>query len=312
MKKILFSFLATVVLVSCGDKGDDNVDYQTNRLVKKVTSKNKNGNLEEVITFTFQGGRPISQHSSYYKDGVQTGTTQVTTIHYEGNLVKKVKTENAGRKNFEENNYFYENGKLSRSTEKRERNDYTTTYEYSYTNNQVTTVLKSYPTTIYLKSGGTQSGTRYTERQFTYNGNTVIEVKTGYEKDLNGVVVTNTVSSNSTQTITYTLSGGNVVKKVEETEYSTTVREFTYDTKRNPFHYMTDFVEPDPTNFLDANNGKNNILTYKNTHEYNGTKEETLISFEHTYNADGYPTIVKLYTEENGVREFNSTIEYEY
>ena len=123
MKKILFSFLATVVLVSCGDKGDDNVDYQTNRLVKKVTSKNKNGNLEEVITFTFQGGRPISQHSSYYKDGVQTGTTQVTTIHYEGNLVKKVKTENAGRKNFEENNYFYENGKLSRSTEKRERND---------------------------------------------------------------------------------------------------------------------------------------------------------------------------------------------
>jgi len=312
MKKILFSFLATVVLVSCGDKGDDNVDYQTNRLVKKVTSKNKNGNLEEVITFTFQGGRPISQHSSYYKDGVQTGTTQVTTIHYEGNLVKKVKTENAGRKNFEENNYFYENGKLSRSTEKRERNDYTTTYEYSYTNNQVTTVLKSYPTTIYLKSGGTQSGTRYTERQFTYNGNTVIEVKTGYEKDLNGVVVTNTVSSNSTQTITYTLSGGNVVKKVEETEYSTTVREFTYDTKRNPFHYMTDFVEPDPTNFLDANNGKNNILTYKNTHEYNGTKEETLISFEYTYNADGYPTIVKLYTEENGVREFNSTIEYEY
>ena len=312
MKKILFSFLATVVLVSCGDKGDDNVDYQTNRLVKKVTSKNKNGNLEEVITFTFQGGRPISQHSSYYKDGVQTGTTQVTTIHYEGNLVKKVKTENAGRKNFEENNYFYENGKLSRSTEKRERNDYTTTYEYSYTNNQVTTVLKSYPTTIYLKSGGTQSGTRYTERQFTYNGNTVIEVKTGYEKDLNGVVVTNTVSSNSTQTITYTLSGGNVVKKVEETEYSTTVREFTYDTKRNPFHYMTDFVEPDPTNFLDANNGKNNILTYKNTHEYNGTKEETLISFEYTYNADGYPTIVKLYTEENGVREFNSTVEYEY
>jgi len=315
MKRILLSLLATVALVSCGDKGDDNVDYQTNRLVKKVTSKNKNGNLEEVITFTFQGGRPISQHSSYYKDGVQTGTTQVTTIHYEGNLVKKVKTENAGRKNFEENNYFYENGKLSRSTEKRERNDYTTTYEYSYTNNQVTTVLKSYPTTIYLKSGGTQSGTRYTERQFTYNGNTVIEVKTGYEKDLNGVVVTNTVSSNSTQTITYTLSGGNVVKKVEETEYSTTVREFTYDTKRNPFHYMTDFVEPSPTNFLVAGNGKYNILTYKNTYEPKtaGTKRETLRAYEYTYNADGYPIVAKQYKEKgNGAREFQGTKEYEY
>ena len=312
MKKILFSLLATVVLVSCGDKGDDNVDYQTNRLVKKVTSKNKNGNLEEVITFTFQGGRPISQHSSYYKDGVQTGTTQVTTIHYEGNLVKKVKTENAGRKNFEENNYFYENGKLSRSTEKRERNDYTTTYEYSYTNNQVTTVLKSYPTTIYLKSGGTQSGTRYTERQFTHNGNTVIEVKTGYEKDLNGAVVTNTVFSYDTNTITYTLSGGNVVKEVEENPYSISIEEYTYDTKPNPFHYITNFVEPDPTSFLEVHNGKNNILTYKNTHEHNGKKDETLISFEYTYNAAGFPTIVKQYKEENGTREFLGTTEYEY
>ena len=41
-------------------------------------------------------------------------------------------------------------------------------------------------------------------------------------------------------------------------------------------------------------------------------KEETLISFEYTYNADGYPTIVKLYTEENGTREFRGTTEYEY
>lgn len=314
MKKILFSFLATVVLVSCGDKGDDNVDYQTNRLVKKVISKNKNGNLEEVITFTFQGGRPISQHSSYYKDGVQTGTTQVTTIHYEGNLVKKVKTENAGRKNFEENNYFYENGKLSRSTEKRERNEYTTTYEYSYTNNQVTTVLKSYPTTIYLKSGGTQSGTRYTERQFTHNGNTVIEVKTGYEKDLNGVVVTNTVSSNSTQTITYTLSGGNVVKKVEETEYSTTTREYTYDTKHNPRYEMIGIFNPDPTKTLEAYNGKNNVIKEKyNYTEKSGSRKIVFIyTSEHTYNADGYPTIVKLYKEENGTREFLVTTEYEY
>ena len=312
MKKILFSLLAVATLIGCG-KNDDNGSDSANHLVKKITAKNKNGNLEEVITFTFQGGRPISQHSSYYKDGVQTGTTQVTTIHYEGNLVKKVKTENAGRENFEEN-YFYKNGELSRSTEKRERNDYTTTYEYSYTNNQVTTVLKSYPTTIYLKSGGTQSGTRYTERQFTHNGNTVIEVKTGYEKDLNGVVVTNTVSSNGTQTITYTLSGGNVVKKVEETEYSTTTRDYTYDTKHNPRYEMIGIFNPDPTKTLEAYNGKNNVIKEKyNYTEKSGSRKIVFIrTSEHTYNADGYPTIVKLYTEENGVREFNSTIEYEY
>ena len=78
---------------------------------------------------------------------------------------------------------------------------------------------------------------------------------------------------------------------------------------------MGDLVEPNPTRFLDANNGKNNILTYKNTYEHKtvGTKDETLISFEYTYNADGYPTVIKQYKKEgNGVREFNSTIEYEY
>ena len=310
MKKFLLSLLAVATLVACS-KSDDNGDDSASQFVKKITTKDKDGKLKDVIAFTYEGGRPISQHSSYYKDGVQTGTTQVTTIHYEGNLVK---TENAGRKNFEENNYFYENGKLSRSTEKRERNDYTTTYEYSYTNNQVTTVLKSYPTTIYLKSGGTQSGTRYTERQFTHNGNTVIEVKTGYEKDLNGVVVTNTVSSNGTQTITYTLSGGNVVKKVEETEYSTTTREYTYDTKHNPRYEMIGIFNPDPTKTLEAYNGKNNVIKEKyNYTEKSGSRKIVFINTsEHTYNADGYPTIVKLYKEENGTREFLVTTEYEY
>ena len=307
MKKILFSLLAVATLIGCG-KNDDNGSDSANHLVKKITEKDEDGNLKEVITLTYQGGRPVSYSEAYYENGVQTGTTQVTTFQFDGRFIKQAKRENAGIDNYVQN-FTYENGKLVTKTEKYESDYRTYTYQYSYVGNQLTNVLKSHPTTIYV-NGATQSATYYEERQFTYRGNTVIEVTTRYEKDLNDAVVTRT--SYGTDTTTYTLSDGNVVKKVEESRYSTTVREFTYDTKRNPFHYMTDFVEPDPTNFLDANNGKNNILTYKNTHEYNGTKEETLISFEHTYNADGYPTIVKLYTEENGVREFNSTIEYEY
>ena len=307
MKKILFSLLAVATLAACS-KNDDNGSDSANHLVKKITEKDEDGNLKEVITLTYQGGRPVSYSEAYYKNGVQTGTTQVTTFHFDGRFIKQAKRENAGIDNYVQN-FTYENGKLVTKTEKYESDYRTYTYQYSYVGNQLTNVLKSHPTTIYV-NGATQSATYYEERQFTYRGNTVIEVTTRYEKDLNDAVVTRT--SYGTDTTTYTLSDGNVVKKVEESRYSTTVREFTYDTKRNPFHYMTDFVEPDPTNFLDANNGKNNILTYKNTHEYNGTKEETLISFEYTYNADGYPTIVKLYTEENGVREFNSTIEYEY
>ena len=307
MKKILFSLLAVATLIGCG-KNDDNGSDSANHLVKKITTKNKDGKLEKVITLTYEGGRPISHSTTDYVNGVQTGTTRVTTLHYEGRFIKQSKRENAGRDNFVQH-FTYQGEKLVTETEKYERNDYTTTYQYSYAGDQLKSVLQSRPTTIYV-NGDVQSGTYYEERQFTYRGNTVIEVTTRYKKYLNGTVVTDT--SYGTNTITYTLSGGNVVKEVEENSYSNYVEEYTYDTKPNPFHYMTNFVEPDPTSFLEVHNGKNNILTYKNTHEHNGKKDETLISFEYTYNAAGFPTIVKQYKEENGTRKFLGTKEYEY
>ena len=308
MKNFLFSLLAVATLIGCG-KNDDNGSDSANYLVKKITEKDEDGNLEEVITLTYEGGRPISHSTTDYVNGVQTGTTRVTTLHYEGRFIKQSKRENAGRDNFVQH-FTYQGEKLVTETEKYEGNDYTTTYQYSYAGNQLTNVLKSRPTTIYV-NGDVQSGTYYEERQFTYRGNTVIEVTTQYEKDLNGAVVTDT--SYGTNTITYTLSGGNVVKEVEENSYSNSVEEYTYDTKSNPLHYIANFVDPDPTNFLEVDNGKNNILTYKNTREHNGTKNETLSIFEYTYNADGYPTVVKQYKEKgNGAREFRGTKEYEY
>ena len=308
MKKILFSLLAVATLIGCG-KNDDNGSDSANLLVKKITEKDEDGNLEEAITLTYQGGRPVSFSEANYENGVQTGTTAITNISYEGNFVKRIKVENAGRDNYVQN-FTYENGKIVTKTEKYERNDYTTTYQYSYSGDQLTNVLKSRPTTIYV-NGNVQSGTYYEERQFTYRGNTVIEITTQYKKDLNGTVVTDT--SYGTNTITYTLSGGNVVKEVEENSYSNYVEEYTYDTKSNPLHYITNFVDPDPTNFLEVDNGKNNILTYKNTRDHNGTKNETLRTFEYFYNADGYPTLVKQYKKEgNGEREFQGTKEYEY
>ena len=308
MKKILFSLLAVATLIGCG-KNDDNGSDSANHLVKKITEKDEDGNLEEVITLTYEGGRPISHSTTDYVNGVQTGTTRVSTLLYDGRFIKQAKRVNAGRDNFVQN-FTYENGKLVTKTEKYERNDYTTTYQYSYAGDQLTNVLKSRPTTIYV-NGDVQSGTYYEERQFTYRGNTVIEVTTRYKKYLNGTVVTDT--SYGTNTITYTLSGGNVVKEVEENSYSISIEEYTYDTKPNPLHYMGDLVEPNPTRFLEVDNGKNNILTYKNTRERNGTKNETLSTFEYTYNADGYPTVVKKYKEKgNGAREFQGTKEYEY
>ena len=308
MKNFLFSLLAVATLIGCG-KNDDNGSDSANLLVKKITEKDEDGNLKEVITLTYQGGRPVSFSEANYENGVQTGTTVITNISYEGNFVKRIKVENARRDNSEQN-FTYKDGKVATKTEKYERNNYTTTYQYSYAGNQLTNVLKSRPTTIYV-NGNVQSGTYYEERQFTYRGNTVIEITTRYKKYLNGTVVTDT--SYGTNTTTYILSNGNVVKEVDEDSYSISTREYTYDTKPNPLHYMGDLVEPNPTRFLDVLNGKNNILTYKNTYEHNGTKNETLSIFEYTYNADGYPTVVKQYKEKgNGAREFRGTKEYEY
>ena len=320
MKRILLSLLAVATLIGCGKNDDNNNNNgggnngnnstSIEKLVKKITKKDSDGNLIEVTTIDFKEQKTGTQSVVRYNNGVQTGTTRVTTFHFDGRFIKQAKRENAGIDNYVQN-FTYENGKLVTKTEKYESDYRTYTYQYSYTGNQLTNVLKSRPTTIYV-NGNVQSGTYYEERQFTYRGNTVIEITTQYKKYLNGTVVTDT--SYGTNTTTYTISDGNVVKVVDEDSYSISTREYTYDTKRNPFHYMTNFVEPDPTSFLNPNNGKINILTYKGSNEPKtaGTKDQTLISFEHTYNADGYPTVVKQYKEENGTREFQGTTEYEY
>ena len=292
MKKILFSFLATVVLVSCGDKGDDNVDYQTNRLVKKVTSKNKNGNLEEVITFTFQGGRPISQHSSYYKDGVQTGTTQVTTFTYEGNFVTKIKREGAGGDNYEKK-ISYENGKVSTVVEKYVRDSHAYTLKYSYIGNQLINVLETIPTNLSI-NGSIQSGTFCKESQYNYNGNIVTKIKISYEKDKDGKVVNGSTFTGTTTT--YTFSNENIVKD----DNGEDIDEYKYDTQHNPLRYGN----LDPEALFYPQRSKNNLLESSTTR--NGTK--TTFSYKYTYNKEGYPLTVKHYENNQLV----GTTEYEY
>ena len=82
MKKILFSLLAVATLAACS-KNDDNGSDSANHLVKKITTKNKDGKLEKVITLTYEGGRPISHSTTDYVNGVQTGTTRVSTLLYD-------------------------------------------------------------------------------------------------------------------------------------------------------------------------------------------------------------------------------------
>ena len=119
MKNFLFSLLAVATLIGCG-KNDDNGSDSANLLVKKITEKDEDGNLKEVITLTYQGGRPVSFSEANYENGVQTGTTVITNISYEGNFVKRIKVENARRDNSEQN-FTYKDGKVATKTEKYER-----------------------------------------------------------------------------------------------------------------------------------------------------------------------------------------------
>ena len=53
MKNFLFSLLAVATLIGCG-KNDDNGSDSANYLVKKITEKDEDGNLEELITLTYE------------------------------------------------------------------------------------------------------------------------------------------------------------------------------------------------------------------------------------------------------------------
>ena len=145
MKNFLFSFLAVATLIGCGknddntsgDGGGNNGNNSTSieKLVKKITKKDSDGNLIEVTTIDFKEQKPTTQSVVRYNNGVQTGTTRVTTFHFDGRFIKQAKRENAGIDNYVQN-FTYENGKLVTKTEKYESDYRTYTYQYSYVGNQ--------------------------------------------------------------------------------------------------------------------------------------------------------------------------------
>jgi len=304
MKKILLSFLATAtILVSC-NKNDDtpNNPQQSSNLLKKIIEKDEEGKIGEVRAFTYKNNLLATIATDEYNNGVQTGTTMIATYSYEGNLLKEAKTAGSEVK------YYYENGKISIKTEKyTERTGYINSYtdQYTYEGNQIATILRTQSATVFV-NGGTQSGTAHWKRQYTYSGNTITEVGTHYTKDKNGAVIQNYYGSH-TKTTVYTIANGNILKVIND-EGTT---EYEYDNHPNPLYEIQQLATiADVDLLLDEENTKNNITKITKTKKGAAGKEISI--FQYRYNAAGYPIEKKAYKEDNGVREFEGSAEYQY
>ena len=304
MKKILLSFLATAtILVSC-NKNDDtpNNPQQSSSLLKKIIEKDEEGKIGEVRAFTYKNNLLTTIATDEYNNGVQTGTTMIATYSYEGNLLKEAKTAGSEVK------YYYENGKISIKTEKyTERTGYISSYtnQYTYEGNQIATILQTQSATVFV-NGGAQSGTAHWKRQYTYSGNTITEVGTHYTKDKNGAVIQNYYGS-QTKTTVYTIANGNILKVIND-EGTT---EYEYDNHPNPLYEIQQLATIADIDLLfDEENTKNNITKITKTKIGEAGKEISI--FQYRYNAAGYPIEKKAYKEDNGVREFEGSAEYQY
>jgi len=113
-------------------------------------------------------------------------------------------------------------------------------------------------------------------------------------------------------TITYTLSNGNVVKTDNKDSDGRLhyVVESTYDTKNNPLQHFVSMLALYPEVFSEKT--KNNITKMTTTINDNGKTQVTTVRSEYNYNASGYPISAKVYTKNDNEAEKESTIVYEY
>ena len=322
MKKILFSLLAIATLAACSKSDDDNNNNgggngnggttsttvtsttQTPTVkVERMISFGQNGKHTYEVIAHYENGKITSFSERELINGVQTGTTQISTIKYDaqgriqerkeaqedGSIDRENKTETFfydGSGNLERKEitypmktdrngtieYKYENGKLKQSTYKGSLNNRKKRYKtqiFNYTNNSITINIKEYNT----------------------NAQEVIED-----------------SSVSTSTTIYTLSNGNVVKKEETREYGKTVTRFKHDNAKTLFSLRPFFVYPEYFDEKDVN--KNNITSKEviSTYSDNGqtNTHKSTYRYEYEYTPEGYPKTIKEFRNDTleGIKEY--------
>jgi len=316
MKKFFISLIAGIALVSCS-KNDDNKkeNPQESNILRKMTTRDAEGN-SSVALYTVENGRLTAiTHQKYSKNGTPNGTPEVSTFYYDSHnrIIKAVTTGSEGGADDKTNKYSYDDQGNLVTYEKIFTDSHRSKefYEYSYTGKQLTKIFQK----TYTK--GSINGVPHTridcyEETFTYSngGNTIVQHNKGFEIDAQGAVISRTIYE--ANTITYTLSNGNVVKTDNKDSDGRLhyVVESTYDTKNNPLQHFVSMLALYPEVFSEK--AKNNITKMTTTINDNGKTQVTTVRSEYNYNASGYPISAKVYTKNDNEAEKESTIVYEY
>ena len=325
MKHFLVSLLAIATLAACSKNDDDNNNNGggngnggTTSTTVTSTTQTPTMKVERMISFEpdgkhtyeviahYENGKITSFSERELIDGVQTGSTQITTLKYDaqGRIQERKEAQEDGsidRENKTETFFYDGSGNLKRKEitypMKTDRNG---TIEYKYENGK----LKQFTYKQSLNNGEK----RYKTQIFSYtNENITVNIKE-YYTNAQEVIEDSSVS---TSTTIYTLSNGNVVKKEETRKDGKTVTTFKHDNAKTVWSLRPFIIQPEYFDEDDVN--KNNITSKEviSTFTFNGQTNiyKSTYRYEYGYTPEGYPKTIKEYNSEGKLEEIK---EYEY
>ena len=312
--------MAIATLAACSKNDDDNNNNGggnggTTSTTVTSTTQTPTVKAERMISFE-RDGKHTYESVAYYENGkitsfsdrklingVQTGTTQISTIKYDaqGRIQERKEAQEDG--SFDEDDdtetFFYDSsGNLERKEitypMKTDRNG---TIEYKYENGK----LKQFT----YKQSLNNREKHYKIQVFNYTNNSITVNIKEYNTDAQEVIEDSSVS---TSTTIYTLSNGNVVKKEETRKDGKTVTTFKHDNAKTVWSLRPFIIQPE---YFDENDVNKNNITSKeviSTYSDNGQTDtyKSTYRYEYEYTPEGYPKTIKEFRNDTleGIKEY--------
>lgn len=312
MKKFFIALMASVALVGCGKDDNNDTGIQEGAFPKKITNTYPNSNRSSVTTYNIQNGKLLSATITEYENGVQTGTAQIIKAEYLGDRITQTKYGQPFAEDYAIEDYTYDGqGRVIKETRvaphRTTEDGDSYTKEYRYEGEQLTKIIRQSPTTTWI-DGENKKVNRHSESVLTYSGSDIIVNETVTYRDGNGAVVTD--AGTETNTTTYTVAGGNLIKKIERGHTT----EYKYDSNINPMPLNALLKTTVPDYFLQKSYSKNNLIEQVDSYtDLRGNLLKNIASIELTYNSKGYPTMKKLFRQRGSnvkTLEYIEEIEY--
>lgn len=275
-----FTLISLLFLFSCGSDDSENSINQTPSEVVKILKK------ESLNKYENSKKDYIIENQFFFKSNK---LTKIVSKHSEIYLDK---TETKAFENF----FTYSNDKLNTMyyfEDYMGKPNTKVVFNYKYNNNQLVEII------LEDDSEGTLK-----EKQ----KNIIIYYKDGKIKENNSYLISNN-SNKPVEKLTYNYENG-ILKSLTKDEYfyenqfyTTTSNNLIFDTKNSPNKFTYKYF-----GFYVNNLGNNNLISYSET------KNGKIINYinEITYDKDNYPTNIKSYKIEDGVKILDSESFFEY